>query len=438
MARYDRTIPGETLRLTPRLGVLLSLGGTFLFSLELSPGKPLVPGVTVVMLAFQLLPFVFLAAVLPTIRLRLGGITSLTLFSMLAFFFWAVFTSFWSELADLSLRRALLVFVPVLLLLLLVYCDQAPLRTFWVFARGMAAAGLLLSLSGLFLYCCGKTIYLNQWEGIQMFQLGPLKLVQVFHTLSSFIRISSLTGNPNTLAAYLMVSLVLTLALFAARHISMAGFLFLSGVQGLALLLTFSRAGVGCTVIAAAIYFLFTARGGHAKIIRITLTALIVLVLLFFLFGFLSQELEGAFLQRTTALSLREYSWSLVWRAFLERPFTGVGYGVSFERILEPAGIVRRTHNAHLGVLSETGLGGYMLFMGVWLLGVGQGFLRARRFSGHDTAGAAFAASFALLTVLLLHQFFENLIPRYGFHTVYWIYLLALATHPNILGEDGS
>lgn len=432
----DRLIPGEIFRLTPRLGVLLSLYGTFLFSLELSPGKPLLPGVTLIMLAFQLLPFIFLVAVLPSLRLRLDGTASTTLFLMFALFFWAVASSFWSAMADLSLRRALLVFIPPVLLILLVYYDRHPLRTFWSFARGMAGAGLLLSLCGLFLYCFGNTIFLNQWEGIQVFNLGPLKLVQVFHTLSSFIRISSLTGNPNTLAAYLMVSTVFTLALYTARRISLSGFLVLGGIQGLALLLTFSRAGIGCTVIAVALYFLFTARGGHTKIIRISLVAVIVLVLLFFLLGFVSQELEGAFFERTTALSLREFSWGLVWQSFLERPFTGVGYGVSFERILEPAGIVRRTHNAHLGVLSEMGLAGYVLFLALWLLGMLQGLFRAQRFAG--SAGAALAVSFALLAVLLLHQFFENLIPRFGFHTIYWTYFLALATHPNITGVNES
>lgn len=430
----------KKITLSPRLGVLLSLFGTYLLSLELTPGEPRLPALlTFLMLALQLIPFLILAGAFPSLVIRLRGAALNLILLVAALFLWALLSSFWSGLADLSMRRALLVFIPALTLILLVYCERDPLRTFWSFARGMVYIGVALSLLGLFLYFFGSTVFLTPWEGIQVFRLGPFSLAQVFHTLASRIRISSLTGNPNSLAAYLMVSLVFTLALYSGRRLSLAGFLLLGGIQGLAMLLTYSRAGLGSLIIAVAICFFFTARGVNTKIIRVFLALAIILVLLFFMFGFISEGLEGAFLQRTTALSLREQAWSLVWNAFMERPFTGVGYGVSFESILQPAGIVRRTHNAHLGTLSEVGLIGYFLLLGAWLLGVAYGFYRARRCLGRAGGpGIAFVAIFALLTVLLLHQFFENLIPRYGFHTIYWIYLLAVATHPNPSGKAGE
>ncbi len=286
-----------------------------------------------------------------------------------ALFLWAVTSVFWSAAPAITLQRALTVFLTPGLILVLVYCDRSPAATFWGFARGMAWFGAFLAAAGLLLFLGGETVAVNQWEGLQVLRLGSLKVAQPVHYLAGWTRISSLTGDPNTLAFWLAFSLPCTWLLRAARRLSLPGFLSLAAVQGLALALTFSRAGVGTALLGLALAYLLLGRGAGGRYARAVVLAAVLLAALLLVSEYLSMHPGGGglFVHSDGLLGRRDDAWSLAWRAFLRYPFTGTGFGTT-GILLQEAGLnLLHLHNVYFSVLSESGLFGLAMFLLFWL-----------------------------------------------------------------------
>lgn len=418
-------------RIDPRYGILLSIFGTAILSIYPEPNTPIAPFARILTLVVQALGFLI---VLPSIKLRFKGVPLLILVAWLGLFLWSLISGFWTEIPKLTFQRAALTFIPALSILLLVYNDLKPIETFWNIARGMVAFGASLSFFAVFTYIFGTTAVVHGVTA-QVLNLGPIKLAQTVFDPTVLPRISSLTPNPNGLASWLIITSTMTVALYLTQRVSSKVFLVLWPLQATALILTFSRAGIGVAVVATVLTSYLSAQNNLVKlkkIVRPVLAATGTFIVMGFLLG-MHGNLQNGFLDRLSLSSVgRESAWIIAWRSFSRLPLTGVGFGVSYEALFKPAGLQITAHNAYLSVLTEIGLGGLLLFIGIWIGALIVSWRKIPLFnkSGLTDESMAMITVLALLASLIPHQMFESLIPRFSFYTLFWIYLVGLATHP--------
>jgi len=418
------------MRLSPTFGIILMIFGSIVLSLELWPQKTLIPYATILMLAIQVGAFLL---IMPLIRVRLTPMSLTMLLLWLLLWGWSFLTGFWSEYPVLSLRRALMVFIPTFLLLLLVYSDRRPLETFGKVMGGLVYSGTFLAFIGILLFFAGRTVYLDKWEALQVINLGPLKVAQLVHLMEPWNRISSLTGNPNDLAFILVFSIAGSFVLYYSQRISFSRLLICCFIQGFALLLTLSRTGMGTLVITVGVFTFLLTRGSSKKfVLTLLLVLFLVSVSIFFLNSYLHSPEEDIFIRSETLFTMREYAWARLGVAFTENPVGGSGYGVSFESILEPEGLIRKSHNVYLNTLSELGIPGFLFLMGTWFAPLSIALYRSQRFSAAKKRFPAITMAIvaAFLIGLLAHGFLENVILRFSVYNLLWVYLIGLASHP--------
>ncbi len=424
------------IKVAPGPAMVTILTITLFLTLESAPTVQLVPRATFFMLAAQV---GICLLVIPFVRVRLAGAAFPMLLLWFALSTWSFLSIFWSEFAPLSLTRCLIIYFPSLLLLLLIYADPEPVQTFWKFAGCFSIFGTILSLFAVAFLAAGKTIAFDQWEGVQVLGFGPLKLSQSVHFMNSWPRVSSLTGNPNTLAAWLMFSLILTYMLYKARRISMGKLLMAGGLQSAVMLATLSRTSIGATVLGAALLWVLITRGAGRRFVKLEALAIGAAIGALVFFSHLFKHPRGEFLVRsTTVLSKREVLWDAAWKTIQGRPAAGCGFGVTHKIIEDVLGLdtALTFHNVYFNVLAEIGLVGFALFMSFWLLGITSGWWRSIKHlsAGKRDSALALAAAGSLLAALLFHQVFESMILGTNFYTIIWVYLAGFVTHP-LLGQ---
>lgn len=418
----------EGLTLTVGHVVLVVLVGTAVLSLETPQRETLIPFATVIMLWLQVwLPL----SVFPLLRWPFAktytDVMNLFVLTCLLFIF-SLASSMWSAYPDLVFQRSLMVFVPLLLIALMVWADPRPAETFILVGQCVVLFASALSALGILLFVVGSEA---QASGglIQSLSVGPITIAQRVYGIPPFLRISSLTGNPNRLAMWLSMSIPITIYLLHIRRVrQLFGGLALL-VQIFALILTFSRAGLGATLVALTFYYYWSPSNLKMRLIRILAgAAIIVLVGV----GVLTvNRVFGESERLTIDLNDRGVAWALLGDAFLDQPIVGIGFGVSYESSLEPYGVVITSHNAHLQTLVEIGIFGYGIVLVMWLTSLRTGLLgiSAAR-SREQRQGLVVAA--AILAALFVHQFFEGSLLRYGFQTLFWGYVMFLAVHPRM------
>ncbi len=417
-------------RITVQLSILITILGTALFSLTDGTNTPLFPFSAELMLTIQLLPFL---VALPLVRIPISGLSTMGLLMWIFLFTLSMVSVLWGDFPFLSLQRALLVFVPSIFLFLLTVSDKNPIETFWKVARGLIIFGVFLSMIGIVLYIFGTTI-ITEFGRMQVIKIGGLQLQQSLVGIPPLLRISSLTGNPNSLASWLMITLNLTVAQWLTNRLSRFKFSLLFGVQVIALLLTFSRAGIGTTIIIMGLLYVLSARK-RSRQLRRTAVLFVLLFVSIFILSYLV-ELSPALENRLmVGLNERGAAWYLAWNEFIQRPLTGVGFGISYEAILEDAGLAITTHNLFLGLLSELGIVGFMLVLTIWLLGfLGSYYMvkNARKIYNNTRYDEMVVGGFiiSVLTGLVVHQFFEFGLLRYDFRTLFWAYLVGISLNP--------
>lgn len=405
--------------------------GTALLSLKTPTRENLFPYASYLMLALQVgLPLILL----PRLRWCLGKVYNGVMFIFLLFallFLFACASGIWSNMPELELQRSFMIFVPILLIGLLIWADSKPLVTFIRVAKSLVFFVSTLAVVGLLLYFFGSE---SQFEGtrVQTLSLGPVSLSQNVFGTPPFLRISSLTGNPNSLAMWLLLSLPLTLYLIHIRKIGFVSGKILLVLQLFALILTFSRAGIGSTLLALAAYYYWSAIRFAKKLQRFLFVILIIVTVIgcILMFGF--EQFDS---QRFSVnLNERNAAWVLLTNAFIERPLFGVGFGVSYETVLEPFGLEISSHNVHLQTLAEIGVFGYLLVLILWLFPLRKSLIGLRNVSVKEQR-LALVVSASMLVSLFAHQFFEGSLLRYGFYTLFWAYLLFVGVHPRLKGR---
>ena len=395
--------------------LIVILVGTALLSLQNPARENLVPYAPYFQLGLQIGAFLLLAPFV-RIRMRSKNLTFLILFYIL--FLTALVSALWSSHSGLVFRRTLMVMISSSCVALLALSDPRPLATFGCLAKVLALFGAGVSLVGLLVYFLGELRTVN-YGTIQVLSIGSFHLAQRVYGPLPYLRLSSLFGNPNTLASWLLITITLTMFLIFTDGRKLWKLLF--ALQLITLTLTFSRAGIFLTVLSLLLFLWFS--GSRRGLAWSFLCLLAITGIVFLIWPSVLEFQRFSF-----DLNLRQLAWQPLWEYIRNNPFSGVGFGVSYEALLEPAGVEITAHNAFLAIWSEVGILGLILWLCLWLFPV----YFAKKFLplAIGEARLALSTALALTLSLLVHQFFEASILRYGFHTLLWAYLLALMVHP--------
>ncbi|MEM3658647.1 MAG: O-antigen ligase family protein [Candidatus Hadarchaeum sp.] len=411
------------------IGIILLFAGVAILSLQTPTRTYLFPLAPYLMLGLQLGAAILLFPV-SHISVRPASLVLLLSISVLLIF--SLVSSFWSDYSVLVFRRSLMILVPSLLVGILTFMDSRPAVTFFWLAKFLSLFGTIGSFVGLVIYFRGDMVYTDLGR-VQVLVLGPLRIGQPLYGKPPFLRISSFFGNPNSLASWLLVTLPMTAYVLLSTR-SLQNKLWLTTaliVQLCALSLTFSRAGISATFLALAIVWCLSANNRCTRVKRsftIGLATLCAVLLLTLLLPKLSQyDLRFSF-----SLNLRELAWLATWEQIQVNPFFGVGFGVANEAVLNPEGIDIGVHNIFLTLWSEVGIVGLSIFIWMWLFPVWYAWKVLKHAS--KNIRLIISVCLAIVLALLPHQLFEGQLLRYGFHTIMWVYLLALMVHPKLRG----
>lgn len=403
------------------MGIVLILIGIALLNLKtpardfLFPYSPYLQISLLLGVFFMLLPFLCL-------NIRTASFLLLILFYGL--FMVALLSSLWSPYYYLVLQRTLMIFGSSLIIIVLVLSDKGPIETFRILAKSLAFFGAMVSLLGIIIYFFGTI----ECGSVQSLTLHPL-MSQRIYGVPPFLRISSLLGNPNNLAIWLMVTLTMTFYLFlSSSHRIFLGFTMLT--QICALILTFSRAGILATSASLALFWCLSKRDRclRYRYILMMLCGLGLIVLAIYSFDLPQSD------RFSLDYNYRDVVWGTLLNSIINNPVNGVGFGVSSEAILEPKGIELATHNAFLTILSELGMIGFVPFLLMWLFPMWHARRRLR--SALPAIRLPLAACLAISSAFIINNLFEGTILRYNFLNFIWAYSLALMVHPVLMEDD--
>ena len=201
---------------------------------------------------------------------------------------------------------------------------------------------------------------------IYQFTIAPIETFTKFGQ----IRTSAFFMGGNRLANFLTVCILVSFGrtLVAKSRFQRVMFVTAISVMLAGLLSTLSRAAV-VGLVAGSVFFAY-----YSKSLRKPLL-LSLLIFLTIAFAITQGKLVELFFERFTLIfsglsevsARRVTSWRDAYEIFLMSPLTGAGFG-SFAKIIEEGGTqlsLLRVHNVYLAVLSELGLIGFSLFLGL-------------------------------------------------------------------------
>lgn len=402
------------------IGIIALLFSSLYLSFSLEYGMQILP--YSVLLAFQILIIIIY---INKISISINTVEILMLLILGLIIIWYLITGLYSNFINYSFNRVLLTFIPSYALFLFVLSDNAPIKTFKKTSKFFIYTGVILSLIGIVIYSFGEQVIQNG-EYIQKLTLGPIVISQLIIKANDFFRISSLTGNPNNLGFVLFVSIILTFCLYKLKEIRLFLFLLLISIQTVGIIMTFSRSSLLALLVALLLFYLLITQNIRAflyKILTIGLCSVPIVIVIIFI-----KDRVSAF-GRSSTLAGREVSWNYAFDRFLESPIFGIGFGISQEHLIL-GGIDISTHNAHLSILLETGLIGYLLFISLIILSLIIAFINYFKISNkykNTEKKIVYSAVISILIAIIINQFFETKIPYVGFHTLFWIYFTGVA-----------
>lgn len=405
---------------------------TSILSLKTPSRQDLIPYAPFISLTLQL---VIPLLVIEDLRLKVSrqywGLGVLFV-GFVGLFLLAVLSSLWSRMPDLVLQRSFMVFVPLLMVSLLVWADPYPLRTFnWV-AHWIVSFVTILAIIGVTGFLFGTETSVDGSRALTL-TLGPVRISQAVYGVHPFLRISSLLGNPNAFAVWLVMGITLAFHLLRAG-ITRPPLLWVAlSIQIVALTLTFSRTGIATTMISLMVFFYWAHRRRFARLLRLLVVMVIAGIVVFLSVVYLAPIDTRRF---SLDLNERQTAWGVLIEAIERRPLLGVGFGVSYEAILEPAGVEITAHNAHLQTLAEVGLGGYVIVTWMWIYAIWTALKSVKESTGMD--GPVLAVICSLLIAFFCHQVFEGHLLRYGFTNVFLGYLLFVSVHPGMRVREAN
>ncbi len=235
-------------------------------------------------------------------------------------------------------------------------------------------------------------------------------------------RIAGPLEGPNQLAGYLGIALPFLVVWSLERGSWIR--LVPSALAAVALVLTLSRSGIGCAIIAVAIVFVVQRRTSARVPLFIALAASLAIAIKVLIGWHEGGVFERFFsfdeVQRSGGVGMRSTLWRAAYTLWTQHPILGVGAG-NFELLLPTVGATGlRTHanSWYLQSLVEGGLPLLFATCGLVWMSIGT-FLRSLR---NPLCLAAFAASIAFA----LHGFVDYLV-FYPKVAIMWFALLGVA-----------
>jgi O-antigen ligase len=235
-------------------------------------------------------------------------------------------------------------------------------------------------------------------------------------------RIAGPLEGPNQLAGYLCIALPF-LVVWALDRISFAT-LIPSALAVIALILTLSRSGVFCGIVAVAIVFIVSRRASVRIPLYVALGASFVVALAVLIGWHAGGAIHRFFtfdeVQRSGGVGIRSTLWRAAYTLWERHPVLGVGAG-NFELLLPEAGAPGLRTHANSWYLQALVEGGFpLLFATCALVWASIGtFTRSLR---NELCLAAFAAGIAFA----LHGFVDYLV-FYPKVAIMWFALLGIA-----------
>lgn len=235
-------------------------------------------------------------------------------------------------------------------------------------------------------------------------------------------RIAGPLEGPNQLAGYLGIALPF-LVVWAFESGSWI-MLVPSALAALAVVLTLSRSGIACAIIAVALVFIVHRRANARIPLFIALAASLVIALKVLLGWHEGGVFERFFsldeVQRSGGVGMRSTLWRAAYTLWGQHPILGVGAG-NFELLLPTVGATGLRTHANSWYLQSLVEGGFpLLFATCGLVWASIGsFLRSLR---NPLCLAAFAASI----VFAIHGFVDYLV-FYPKVAIMWFALLGVA-----------
>lgn len=223
--------------------------------------------------------------------------------------------------------------------------------------KALLYSTVIVVLYGLYQYVHMLTLHEVEWVDNEAF---PRLMRRMYSTLY----------NPNLLSEFLLFMISATASLCIAKIPKWKQAVPYGALLGglvLCLILTYSR---GAWLSLCAIVFFF----GLVWDKRLWLSFSVIPFILLFYHGGVTTRLMSIFSHSEvdTSVSMRIDMWTGAWQMFLDHPGLGVGWGAfkfvypAYNELIQQAGItIFHAHNMYLNILAETGLIGFLLFMGI-------------------------------------------------------------------------
>lgn len=315
--------------------------------------KPIIPFGSFIITFLLFILFVYMILKRPYIHFS-NDYRLVTLF-IFTFFLYCILSAFWSDLQFESMWRAIIVFVPIFLYSLLIQYDENIFNTNIRIYFVLSWLGLLLSIIGISVYFLGSISKVND-SMVNSFGF----IDQIVHIQGDIVRISSVTGNPNSLGLVLMVSIPITLGLLLMDKIKMRFFLISIIIQLIALVMTYSRTNIIVTLFIITIFSILFKREGNKRSGIQTFIKLIVF------FGVVTAPIffiNSKYSLKGLDLSDRQIAWEMLISEFKNHPFTGMGFNVSVEFLERTWFDILNAHNLYIGILAELGILGLIIML---------------------------------------------------------------------------
>lgn len=383
-----------------------------------------VPYGTLILLAVVLLSFLSLMINNRKVILYNDYFVIILLFYML--FTYSLFTAVWSDSPFEVAWRSIIVFLPILIIAYIMYFVDNVVFSVLCFYIFNLSCGLLLSIIGLVIYYFGQT-YWADGVLINELRLGSFSISQIMYISSGLLRISSITGNPNTLGYILVISSVSTIGLFFMNKIRVIFLLLLLSPQLLALFFTYSRTSWAMFLIIIFILSLLL-RGKNSHISNVVLHTMKIICAFIMLLAMLYIIYSDKSNQRFSLdLNGRLEGWKPLLDLFNEKLMFGNGFNTSADYLYQNEIDISNAHNIYIAILSEIGLVGMLIFImilmaSIWLISkVCWPF--SKEYFGRDEY-VPIVVNLSLLIGILFHQLFESSILRFSYLNLIWVYVL--------------
>lgn len=338
----------------------------------------------------------------------------------------SLISSIFSVTFLLSMKRLILVFVPIIMLMGIYSVPHDEIKTFNKLLNIYSGFVTFLSVYGVILILIGTVERIPY--GFNYIKIGKIYLGQVVMGHPPLYRISSLTTNPNTLGILVTIGILTLVYLNSNNQINKMRYYIFLFINVVSLFYTQSRAAIISLIIMLLLFYLmnlkfnninkFKNKFTRKKIFIIGITFIVVIFMLFN-----SSVVQD---RLNSGLNSRSESWIYLIKNIIKNPLIGVGFGTSYENILFENNVFIGAHNFYLSSLSEIGIIGFCIFIFLWISIIVISFKKHKNTMSKEIKNIyAFIISYN--TGLAFHQIVENQVLRFTFVMYFIVYTFLFA-----------